>query len=143
MPDRYRAPGGWTVDVITLSGTPDHRDGEWLRVSFHGVHVADVRTVAELEQWFSLATLEETLALAPQALPPRPRIQGLIHCCDLPHWHEAGLKGSLRDRHRRFAASAGGRRRRGIDWLAAVLGCAVIAPPSCGRSAARTARLPA
>ena len=27
MPSRYRAPGGWTVDVITLSGTPDKRDG--------------------------------------------------------------------------------------------------------------------
>jgi hypothetical protein len=58
MADRYRAPGGWAVDVITLSGTPDHRDGEWLRVSFHGFHVADVRTVAELEQWFPLAELE-------------------------------------------------------------------------------------
>jgi rhodanese-related sulfurtransferase len=73
MPSRYRAPGGWTVDVITLSATPDHRDGEWLRVSFHGVHVADVRTVAELEQWFSLETLEETLGLPPQALPPARR----------------------------------------------------------------------
>jgi hypothetical protein len=39
MPSRYRAPGGWIVDVITLSATPDHRDGEWLPVSFHGVHV--------------------------------------------------------------------------------------------------------
>jgi hypothetical protein len=39
MADRYRAPGGWAVDVIHLSSTPDHRDGEWLRVSFHGVHV--------------------------------------------------------------------------------------------------------
>ncbi len=58
MADRYRAPGGWTVDVIHLSSTPDHRDGEWLRVGLHGVHVADVRTVAELEQWFPLAELE-------------------------------------------------------------------------------------
>lgn len=49
MADRYRAPGGWTVDVIHLSSTTDHRDGEWLRVSLHGSHVADVRTVAELE----------------------------------------------------------------------------------------------
>jgi hypothetical protein len=39
MPDRYRAPDGWAVDVIHLSSTPDHRDGEWLRVSLHGVHV--------------------------------------------------------------------------------------------------------
>jgi hypothetical protein len=56
--DRYRTPGGYTVDVITLSGTPDHHDGEWLRVSFHGFHIADVRTVAELERWFPLAELE-------------------------------------------------------------------------------------
>lgn len=37
--DRFRASGGWTVDVIHLSSTPDHRDGEWLRVSLHGSHV--------------------------------------------------------------------------------------------------------
>jgi hypothetical protein len=68
MADRYRAPGGWTVDVIHLSSTPDHRDGEWLRVSFHGAHVPDVRTVAELEQWFPLADLApETLAPCRQA----------------------------------------------------------------------------
>jgi hypothetical protein len=58
MGGRYRAPGGWTVDVVHLSGTPDHRDGEWLRVSLHGFHVANVRTPAELEQWFPLAELE-------------------------------------------------------------------------------------
>jgi len=58
MADRYHPPGGWTVDVIHLSSTPDHRDGEWLRVSLHGSHVADVRSVAELEQWFPVAGLE-------------------------------------------------------------------------------------
>jgi hypothetical protein len=58
MADHYRTPGGWMADVIHLSSTPDHRDGEWLRVSLHGSHVAGVRTVAELEQWFPLAGLE-------------------------------------------------------------------------------------
>jgi hypothetical protein len=58
MADRYRPPGGWTVDVIHLSSTPDHRHGAWLRVSLHGSHVADVRTVAKLAQWFPLAELE-------------------------------------------------------------------------------------
>jgi len=58
MADRSRAPGGWTVDVIHLSSTPDRRDGAWLCVSFHGVHVADVRTVAGLGQWFPLGELE-------------------------------------------------------------------------------------
>jgi hypothetical protein len=62
--NHFRAPGGWAVDVIRLSSTPDHRDGEWLRVSLHGVHVADVRTVAQLEQWFPLAELEPGSPLA-------------------------------------------------------------------------------
>ena len=65
MADRYRAPGGWTVEVVHLSGTPDRRDGERLRVRQHGFYVADVRSVAELEQWFPLASLEpERLTLA-------------------------------------------------------------------------------
>jgi hypothetical protein len=35
-----------------------------IRVSQHGFHVADVRSVAELEQWFALAELEpETLTM--------------------------------------------------------------------------------
>jgi hypothetical protein len=74
MPDRYRAPGGWTVEVITLSGTPDKRDGQWLRVALHGVHVADVRSVAELTQWFPLAELEDdALSLARPLSSPRGR----------------------------------------------------------------------
>jgi hypothetical protein len=65
MADRYRAPGGWTVEVVRLSGTPDKCDGEWIRIRQHGFHVADVRSIAELEQWFPLASLEQdTLALA-------------------------------------------------------------------------------
>jgi hypothetical protein len=65
MSDRYRAPGGWTVEVVQLSGTPDRRDGEWLRVRYYGFHVADVGSVAELQKWVCLADLErDTLALA-------------------------------------------------------------------------------
>jgi hypothetical protein len=65
MGDLYRARGGWTVEVVQLSGTPDRHDGEWLRVRYHGFHVADVRDVADLEQWVRLADLEQdTLALA-------------------------------------------------------------------------------
>jgi hypothetical protein len=58
MPDRYRAPGGWTVQVIHLTATSGNRDGEWLRVALHGWWVADVRTVAELARWIDLAELE-------------------------------------------------------------------------------------
>jgi len=42
-----------------LTGTSDKTDGERLRVCQHGYFTADVRTVAELEQWFPLADLEE------------------------------------------------------------------------------------
>jgi hypothetical protein len=33
---RYRAPGGWTVQVVELTGTPDRHDGQWLRVCQYG-----------------------------------------------------------------------------------------------------------
>jgi hypothetical protein len=58
MADRWRAPGGWTVEVVRLCGTPDKRDGEWLRVRHYGYHTADVRSIPELAQWFPLAELE-------------------------------------------------------------------------------------
>jgi hypothetical protein len=58
MADRYRAPGGWTVEVVQLTGTPDHHDGEWLRISQYGVWTADVRTIGELAEWINLAALE-------------------------------------------------------------------------------------
>jgi hypothetical protein len=65
MPDRYRAPGGWRVQIACLEGTPDHRDGTWIRVTQYGFWTADIRSVAELEQWFPLHSLErDTLALA-------------------------------------------------------------------------------
>jgi hypothetical protein len=44
MANCYRAPGGWTVQVIHLRGTSDNRDGEWFRVRLHGWW--DVRTPA-------------------------------------------------------------------------------------------------
>jgi hypothetical protein len=59
MPDRYRAPGGWRVSVVTLECTPDHRDGTWLRITLYGSHVADVRSVAELERYVPLDQLVE------------------------------------------------------------------------------------
>jgi hypothetical protein len=58
MADRYRTASGWSVEVVERSGTPDHSDGQQLRVRYHGFYVADVRTVAELEQYFPLADLE-------------------------------------------------------------------------------------
>jgi hypothetical protein len=40
--------GTTVVEVIRRSWS-NHRDGEWIRVHRGGYHVADVRTVAELE----------------------------------------------------------------------------------------------
>ena len=65
MADNYRTATGWSVEVVERSGTPDHGDGQQLRVRYHGFYVADVRTVAELEQYFPLADLElDALTLA-------------------------------------------------------------------------------
>ena len=58
MADRYRAPGGWTVEAVVLSGTPDHHDGEWLRVRYCGFYVADVRSVSELARYVLPSALE-------------------------------------------------------------------------------------
>jgi hypothetical protein len=55
---RWRAPGGWTVEIVHLTGTSDHSDGERLRVCQYGWFTADVRTMAELERFFPLADLE-------------------------------------------------------------------------------------
>lgn len=65
MADRYRTGDGWSVEVVNLTGTPDRHDGQWLRVYCCNYWVADVRSIAELEQWFPLADLEpDALALA-------------------------------------------------------------------------------
>jgi hypothetical protein len=59
MADRWRAPGGWTVEVVHLNGTSENSDGERLRVCQYGFFTSDVRTVAELERFFPVAELEE------------------------------------------------------------------------------------
>jgi hypothetical protein len=45
------------IDVIRLSLTGHGREGEWLRIRRWGIHVADVRTVAELAKYVDLAGL--------------------------------------------------------------------------------------
>lgn len=57
MADRYRTPTGWSVEVVRLSSTPDHHDGDWLRVCYFGFYVADVRTPEELARYFPLSEL--------------------------------------------------------------------------------------
>lgn len=83
---RYRAPGGWTVEVIRSEGTNGNRDGEWLRVSQYGSWVADIRTPAELTQWFSLGDLEpdELSARYPHHAVARTRLIGSPVCGTRP-----------------------------------------------------------
>ena len=102
MPDRYRAPGGLHVQVVSLENTPDHRDGAWIRITRCGSWVADVRTVDELEKLIPLDQLEPDggdLARRParpeplaKSWPPRPsaavfsgpRFAAAIRVTDLP-----------------------------------------------------------
>lgn len=57
---RWRTRDGrWRVDLIKLSKTGDHRDGERFRVSCDSYFIAEARTVAELSQHVDLAELEE------------------------------------------------------------------------------------
>ena len=58
MAPTYRTKDGYSVEVIQLSDSSGNHDGEWLRVRYHGYHVADVRSVAELERYFPLGALE-------------------------------------------------------------------------------------
>jgi hypothetical protein len=70
MAEQWRAPGGWTVEVVRVTGT-GNRDGEWLRLRQYGYWTADVRSVAELAEWLELASLEEdALALVAASRSP-------------------------------------------------------------------------
>jgi len=64
MGDRWTAAGGWAVEIVTLSGTPNHRDGAWIRLTHHGIWVTDVRTPGELAEFVNLAELREALSVA-------------------------------------------------------------------------------
>jgi hypothetical protein len=52
------ADGEWVIDVIRLSLTGTGRDGEWLRVSWWGWFVAELRSVAELATVVDLAQFD-------------------------------------------------------------------------------------
>jgi hypothetical protein len=69
MAPTYRTKAGYTVEVVQLSDTSGNHDGEWLRVRYHGFHVADVRSVAELERYFPLGELEADALARQRPLP--------------------------------------------------------------------------
>jgi hypothetical protein len=51
--------GRWRVDIIELSNTADHRDGQRFRIAHDGYYLAECRTVGELAEYVDLAELEE------------------------------------------------------------------------------------
>jgi hypothetical protein len=58
MAAKYRTKDGYSVEVVQLADTSGNHDGEWLRIRYHGYHVADVRSIAELERYIPLGELE-------------------------------------------------------------------------------------
>ena len=53
MADHYRAPDGWTVEVVQLDA------GQRLRIRHHGYYVADVLSVDDLGRWIAAAELAQ------------------------------------------------------------------------------------
>jgi hypothetical protein len=51
--DRYRTPGGWTVEVVPLPA------GDRLRIRHHGFYVADVPNADDLARWIPAAELAQ------------------------------------------------------------------------------------
>jgi hypothetical protein len=101
MSDRYRTKDGWSVEIVRLVCTPDHHDGEWLRICYFGYHVRDVRSVSELERYFPLADLEPEALAGVSIGTPAPVLSQRARGRDLA----LGQPGSR------------GRRRRPWFWL--------------------------
>jgi hypothetical protein len=91
MAPKYRTKDGYSVEVIELSDTSGNHDGEWLRVRYHGYHVADVRSIAELERYFPLGELEAD-ALVNAAWAARAAGGP---CSAVPHNQQFGLSRTL------------------------------------------------
>lgn len=62
------------MEIVRLTGTPNNRDGEWIRVRQYGFYVADLRSVAELECYVALAELEDALRTG----LARPHVQTVV-----------------------------------------------------------------
>jgi hypothetical protein len=57
---RFRSRDGqWVVDLISLSGTGNNRDGKRFRVLQHGFFVAEARDLNELSRYVDLSELED------------------------------------------------------------------------------------
>jgi hypothetical protein len=63
MACRYRTRDGWWVEIVQLTCTPDHHDGQWLRIRYCGYYVHDARDITELKRYVRLAELEEAFVI--------------------------------------------------------------------------------
>jgi hypothetical protein len=75
MADRYRTPGGWTVEVVQLAA------GERLRIRHHGYYVADVGNADDLARWIpadELVQLERDALMASMSLEEMLAIGSVI-----------------------------------------------------------------
>jgi hypothetical protein len=62
---RWRTSDGrYAVEVVRLSLTGRHHDGDFIRVTEYGCHLADVCTPQELAEFVDLADLDEALSAA-------------------------------------------------------------------------------
>ena len=122
MPDSYRAPGGWRVQVVSLENTPDRHDGTWLRITQYGSWTADVRTPGEVAAFVPLEQLDEddcglaTVAGTASRAPRGPvRVSHLAapRCGSLSAWRATArtLLRPLRPGRRRWRSSPCSRRR--------------------------------
>jgi hypothetical protein len=77
--------GRWRVDVIRLSMTGTHRDGERFLICCDGYYIAEAASIAELSQHVDLADLEERLIRCPSSRARAPSAasspSALAGCC--------------------------------------------------------------
>jgi hypothetical protein len=56
--------GRYTVEMVRLTLTGRHEDGDWIRLNEWGYHVVDVRAPEDLAAYVDLVDLEELLGAA-------------------------------------------------------------------------------
>jgi hypothetical protein len=98
MADRYRTPGGWTVEVVQLAA------GERLRIRHHGYYVADVGNADDLARWIpadELVQLERDALMASMSLEEMLAIGSVITAMPIVNAIPAVIAARPRHRHLR------------------------------------------